>query len=435
MAQADLKIYSVLELLTQARERSPFYGELYSGLPRFKRGVRLPDVPVTEQAPFWEAMQQGKLLTGDARDGVVFKSGGTTGNPKYSVFTQEEWEAFTAAFGRGMARGGLKRGDRVANVFYTGDLYASFLFIMKSIELSGEAAVQFPIAGFTPPHHVLKTLEEFAVDVLAGVPTTILAIAEEYARSRAKFPRTRLRKVLFGGESMHRDQRERLAEIFPGVRVQSIGYASVDGGLLGYVDGSCGPDEHRVFGRETVLEIVDEETGLPIAEPGKAGKVLLTNLTRLLMPVIRYPAGDRAMWVEDPGARRDRRFVLLGRSEEGARVGPVSVYFEDLRLFLERKFPELGLSGFQLLITRESGKDRLTLRLLLRSGLQPTERQGLEGELAAAYGVERPLFAESVDKGLIHPLSFEWLEAGQLAVNPRTGKLRRVTDQRGIGGA
>lgn len=51
-------------------------------------------------------MHDNRLLTGPMTDGVVFKSGGTTGAPKFSVFTHGEWDAFVTAFGRGMAPNG-----------------------------------------------------------------------------------------------------------------------------------------------------------------------------------------------------------------------------------------------------------------------------------------------------------------------------------------
>ena len=58
-----------------------------------------------------------------------------------------------------------------------------------------------------------------------------------------------INRLLFGGESLYPDQRAILLSAFPNARAASIGYASVDAGLLGYADSACGPDEHRVFDR------------------------------------------------------------------------------------------------------------------------------------------------------------------------------------------
>ncbi|MBT5092838.1 MAG: phenylacetate--CoA ligase family protein, partial [Halobacteriovoraceae bacterium] len=99
--------YSIDEIIEYASTNSPFYRELYSGVSKPK----LRNLPVLDQAPFWKALGDDKLLTANSRDGVVFKSGGTTGNPKHSYFNREEWESFCHIFGTGMSDN-LREGDR-----------------------------------------------------------------------------------------------------------------------------------------------------------------------------------------------------------------------------------------------------------------------------------------------------------------------------------
>jgi phenylacetate-CoA ligase len=419
--------FTLSEIIEHARVHSPFYARLYRGIREHGADIRLQQLPIVDQSEFWAAnsMENNQLLTGPIDGGVVYKSGGTTGSPKFSVFTKGEWDAFCSAFGWGMDRGGLKDGDRVANLFYAGELYASFLFITKSIELARARATNFPMTGASNPALIAKTVEEFRIDTLAGVPTTILAFAQHVTREGLKLPS--VRRVLFGGESMYSDQRLVLAEAFPGVQVASIGYASVDAGLLGFADASCGPEEHRVFERETIIEIVDEDTGELIREQGRPGKVILTNLTRKLMPVIRYPAGDRAQWVEAEGTPC-RKFALLGRSEEAARVGPVSLYYDDVRQVIQGLSEPKGIGAFQMLLTHEEGRDRLTIRIAVADprAVAASAAAGLEQALFAA----RPLFAQIVQSGKALPLRVEWLRLSELETNPRTGKLKRMVDSR-----
>ncbi|OFZ21477.1 MAG: hypothetical protein A2X94_08185 [Bdellovibrionales bacterium GWB1_55_8] len=428
-----MKIYSLAELLRTAREQSSYYRKLYVGVAEFADG-RVPELsqlPIVDQTEFWAAntIQHNQLLTRPMADGIVFKSGGTTGSPKFSVFSQEEWDSFTEVFSRGLSANGLKSGQRIANLFYVGELYASFIFIMKSIEQAVEPALHFPIAGTTSPEEVLKIVGDFDVDVIAGVPTTLLVLAEYFSRNKSRYPKVSPRKILFGGESMYSDQRERLQEIFPGVDIRSIGYASVDAGPIGYADPECGQDEHRVFGDATHLEIVDEDTGEVILEPKRPGRILLTNRTRILMPIIRYPVGDRAQWVEEvsPGFR-DRKYVILGRSGEAARVGPVSIYYEDMRAFLAPRLLGMNFNQFQLVIAHRMGRDLLVVRI--GASAQIDELKAFEKKVIAEFSTERPMFAESVAKGLIHPLEIEWVDPRLLTTNPRTGKLKRIIDQR-----
>ena len=56
-----------------------------------------------------------------------------------------------------------------------------------------------------------------------------------------------------------------------------------------------------MFSEATVVEILDEETLEPVSKVWQEGLVVLTNLTRKLMPLLRYPVGDRGMWTEKLG--------------------------------------------------------------------------------------------------------------------------------------
>ena len=422
-----MPVWELPELVSHVRKNSPFFRRLYQGLP--ERVASVAQLPPTQQAEYWKANAAGanELLAGPMRDGVVYRSGGTTGNPKFSVFSRAEWEEMCASFGRAIAASGLRAGDRVANLFYVGELYGSFLFITKSLELSPVPVLQLPIGGATSLDETLRLVRDFGATVLAGVPTTILNLAEHVAASGASAREFKLERVLFGGEALYDDQRARLSQVFPGVEARSIGYASTDAGLVGWADASCGPNEHRVFGRETILEILDEETLQPIEEPGREGLIYATSLTRSLMPVLRYPVGDRGAWRE-PAGTPDRKFLLLGRSEEAARVGLVKLYVDDVRRALSAFKDESAIVDFQMLVVHHDLRDGLVLRL---AAAPSGGREAAAGRIVAELHRMRPLYEQFVRESKIHAIRVEWVRPGELETNPRTGKLKRVVDRRG----
>lgn len=415
-----MRIYSVEEIIEIARLKSPYYKELYKNLPK---NPKLSDLPVLDSESFWKVntLENNQLLTEPQTDGIVFKSGGTTGNPKFSFFTLDEWELFTLAFGEGMMKGGLKKGEKVANMFYAGDLYASFLFITKSIEKSLSQAVNFPIGGGTDFDHIVQTLNEFKINVWAGIPTTMVRLAEYAEKNKLHAPD----KILFGGESMYEDQKEFILSIFPKVHIQSIGYASVDGGLLGFADSSCGPQIHRVFTDHTIMEILDEDTHEPITEAGKTGKFYLTNLTRTLMPIIRYPVGDKAQWIDEDPTTPYRRFKIMGRSEEGARIGAATVYYEDMSLLLSHYHEHFNVKAFQLVTKHFDNKDQLVVKVATSSRDQSEMRH-----LEQIIEKERSFLKDLSDAKQIHPVKVEFVDISSLQTNGRTGKLKHVIDER-----
>ena len=56
-----------------------------------------------------------------------------------------------------------------------------------------------------------------------------------------------LKRFLFGGESLYPEQARLIAKAFPQAKISSIGYASVDGGHLGFARGRFDNGEHEVF--------------------------------------------------------------------------------------------------------------------------------------------------------------------------------------------
>jgi len=323
-----------------------------------------------------------------------------------------------------MARNGLEPGERVANLFYAGELYASFLFITRSLEQAG-CGVCYPIAGSAPLPEVVQLLQRLKLETLAGVPTTLQRLADHVQLTRPSG--LAVRKLLFGGESMYADQRGAVSACFPGCEIRSVGYASVDGGEIGYADLGCGPEEHRVFGASTILELVDEDTGEVIEETGRPGRILITNLERRLMPLIRYPVGDRAAWVE-PAGTPDRKYRLLGRTDEGARIGPVTLYVEDVLKVLEAFRAAVTASAFQIVVDHRDGLDGATLRVAVPDPAGVPAQ--LAGQVAERLYAERHLYLDLVRQGQLRPLQVEWVSADSLVTNPRTGKLRRVIDNR-----
>src|ERR1700722_3869462 len=110
-----MKLYQWKELALLAQKQSPYYRELYQGLD-IERHSDLAQLPIPNQADFWNAnsINNNRLATAAITDGIVFKSCGTTGHPKFSAFSRDEWQLFTQVFGEGMSKGSLSRGDRVA---------------------------------------------------------------------------------------------------------------------------------------------------------------------------------------------------------------------------------------------------------------------------------------------------------------------------------
>lgn len=410
---------SLTDLVDFARRNSPFYGELYRDIPQ--NITHLTQLPIVDQAAFWAANSwpDNRLLTGPLTDAGVYKSGGTTGAPKFSPWTRTEHADSLTAFGAGMVQAGLRPGHKVANLFRAGELYGGFLYIEGALHHAPVDNVRLPVGGASN-EYIVQLIEDFGVDVIASEPMKLASLAEHVVRSGYSADCVEL--VLFAGDILFNDLRPLLSRAFPKAAIASLGYASVDAGLVGAPVPGEDVRVHEAFPNRTMVEIVDDTTGEPITRTGVVGRVLVTNLFRTLMPVIRYPAGDRAEWV-DPQCRR---FRLMGRAGEGARLGAVSMPTEDIRAVLIAADTDRVIAGMQLVTRRWEGKNGLILRLA--SLHEPPA--GLTERLIGAVYEARPMYPAEVKAGAIHHLRVEWVARDGLMTNPRTGKLVQVVDER-----
>ena len=408
------------ELIAFARRNSPFYGDLYAGLPE---GVEeLTDLPVIDQAEFWTANRwpDNRLLTGPLLDAGVYTSGGTTGTPKVSPWTRAEHFDSTSAFGAGMVKAGLKAGHRVANLFYAGHLYGGFLYIEASLHNAPVENVRLPVGGHVPDEEVAELIASFGVNVLAGTPMKLAGVAEAVLDAGSDADSVEL--LMFAGDLLFDDVRPLLHKAFPLAEIASLGYASVDAGIVGAPVPGDDVRVHEAVPDRTIVEILDEATEEPITVPGVRGRVVVTNLFRTLMPIIRYPVGDLAEWVDG----ECRAFRLVGRTHEGARVANVAMAYVDVHAALLAADREGVITGMQMVERRWDGKDGLLLRVASHG--EPSA--GLSADLVEAAYRCRPLYPATVADGHIHPLQVEWVRPGGLVTHARTGKLVQVVDER-----
>src|SRR5262249_36714501 len=155
--------------------------------------------------------------------------------------------------------------------------YGGFLYIEGALHHAPIDNVRLPVGG-APDDYIVHLIDDFGVDVVAGEPMKLASLAEYVVRSGHTVDGIEL--VLVAGDILFNDLRPLLSRAFPKASIASLGYASVDAGLVG---GPVPGDDvrvHEAFPNRTLVEIVDDTTGEPITEPGVAGRVIVTNLFR-----------------------------------------------------------------------------------------------------------------------------------------------------------
>lgn len=415
----SVKVYSVEEIIDYARKNSKYYADLYRDVPE---NASLEELPLVEQDDFWAHCDErgGTVATREQRDGQIFKSGGTTGNPKYSLYSAEEWETICEYSGLVLTKGGLKNGTKIANLFYAGGMYASFLYTYSMLYFAPAKTIMYNLSGNMSVEEIVKTLLEHQINCIAGLPSImtkmISYINENHLTGFA------VDTIYYAGETLYQDQRDRLCETFGReLDFRSVFYSSNDGGAIGYFTKECGFNEHRVLSDLCKLELIDPDTGEIIREMNRPGNIYITSLFKTLVPLIRYPAGDMGEYTEPEGTA-DRKFRILGRSDLAARAGFVSLYYADVGSVLEKCCIEYY--SYQIVVTHDI-QDQFIFRIAVPQAVEDYSEKFIEKMYQ-----ERSLLKDAVDDGTMNPPKVEWCKAEELEYNERTGKLKPILDKR-----
>ena len=397
---------------------SPYYRGLLekAGGCGFEHFMRLP---LLDRATFYRHSPPASedILTGPMTDAYVYASGGTTGEPKFTLYSNDEYRLSTDLLAEIFKNAGICREDRVANLFIAGNLWTSFNVSGRALENIG--CLQLPVGGGSDIENILKYLRLFSVNAVVGLPSIIINLAEEI--EKRKLP-IRIEKILYAGEHLRPQTREFLQRAVGATLIRSAGYACVDTGPVGwqcqYLDGSV----HHVCDDHSFVEILEPETGRPPADPTAAGELVVTNLTRILMPVVRYRTGDLGRWQAATTCRcgfSGRSFELLGRCDDLLVIGGINLMPVDVAAGLNR----LPVSqSFQVVARHVAGKDHLLLRLEADKPLP-------EAKIVDALKKGSYKIAESLKDNWM-TISIEWFRPGGLPRNERTGKLKPIVDER-----
>ena len=235
-----------------------------------------------------------------------------------------------------------------------------------------------------------------------------------------------VRLMLYIGELLHKDQRVLLGTAFPYAQIGPIQYASVDVGFIGSPDLPPGgidqhPTSYTVNAPSMIMELITD-TGALITAEGVKGNVVVTNLSRRLMPVIRYPMGDAAEWVDYSA----RKFRLCGRGAVGVRVGPTSYDMASLKEIVSTSLKDEKVNGFQVLLRRAKGMDEMVFRIACQPQNPEQSSRGVQEEM----GTIHEEWAKEVAEGFVNPLVIEWVSVQDLHYNARSGKLKEIVDLR-----
>lgn len=303
-------------LVKFAREKSPFYRELYRDIPQGRFSIdQLPVVKksqlmhhfddcVTDSAV--KLIEVNSFIADRSLIGEhylnkygVWLSSGSTGDP--GIFIQDAnaisvYDALLAVqfynplLALDYANGILTNENRSALIVATDNHFASitawhWLFRKKS----NSSAQTFSI--LTPLPLLIDQLNQFQPALLASYPTVLLQLAKEKKAGRLTINPTTLWS---GGECLTAAAKNEIEDTFQHAVVNEYGASECLS--IGY---GCNKGWIHVNADWVIVEPVDSHYKL--VKPGEISfTTLITNLANRIQPIIRYDLGDSIIERPEP---------------------------------------------------------------------------------------------------------------------------------------
>ncbi len=419
----ELEAYQLEQLkvqITEAYEHSPYYRK------RFEEAGVTPDdlqslddllkFPILTKHDVRERQDAvpiiGDLCVRPEKD-VVFisSSSGSTGAPTASPFSKRDFDEFQNIESRLFWQAGMRPNDR-----YIHALNFS-LFVGGPDVIGAQNLGALCIWGGTlPAERLLFIIQQYQPTVIWTTPSYAWYLGEA-AKQKGINPATDLaiNRIIVAGEpgGSIPATRQAIEELWDAEVFDFYGISDIFG--------ACGAqcEEHdgiHIAEDQVLVEVVDQETGLPVKE-GERGEMLLTTLRKEVRPMIRFRTGDIVTYTNEKCAcgRTLKRIKVVGRIDDMFIAGGVNVFPSDIEHVI-RKFDTLT-GEYRVNIVEDRHITKFTVEVERREGID-IDKETLKNQVI--YEIKMKLGVKPKDVII--------LDDGEL---PRaTHKAKRLVDLR-----
>ena len=365
-----LQLKKFQEIVRWAYERSKFYRALYR-----KAGIEPGDiktfddirkVPKIEKASLRsiqgkDPFPYGDILCVPIREVTAYRqTSGTTGQPVYQADTWQDWEFGTECYAYALYAQGYRDTDRFFLPFGY-NIFVAFWAAHLAAEKLGCEVV--PGGVLNTEARILK-MRELRATAMAATPSYVLGMAETAQKMGLNLPQDLyIRKITVAGEpgGSIPATRKRMEEAWGAKVFDEVGSTEI-----GHWGWECryqsGLHVNDAF---FLVEIEDIDTGEPINEPGKPGKMIITTLNRFAQPCIRFDSKDVIQWsagnCECGRTFRQLDGGVIGRIDDITKVKGVLLSPSAIEEVC-RRIPELS-NEYQVIVTKKGDIDDITLKV------------------------------------------------------------------------
>jgi phenylacetate-CoA ligase len=413
-------------------ERVPFYRQRLdeAGVdPKAFGGLKdLHKLPFTRKDHLRENYPFGLFAVPREEVARIHASSGTTGKPTVVGYTKKDLQVFAEVVARSLAAAGARPGMMLHNAYGYG-LFTGGLGLHGGAEALGMTVV--PVSGGMTERQVML-IQDFRPEVISCTPSYAQTLAEAFRKRGVSPEALSLEYAVLGAEPWTEAIRKQVDE---GLGVRSTNIYGLSEIIGPGVANECVEERQgsHIWEDHFLPEVVDPDTGEPLPE-GKVGVLVLTNLTKEAMPLLRYWTGDLTFLTYEPcacGRTHVRMGPILGRTDDMLIIRGVNVYPTQVEAVL-LGIPEV-VPYYQIVVRREGTLDEAELKVEVSEDFfREIGEKALSDEVIEADHRLRALkekVAHKIKDTIGVSMRVTLLAPGQ-APRSEGGKLRRVLDLR-----
>lgn len=389
-----LKLRLLQEHLAHAYQNSPYYRASFDAAGVHPSQVKsLEDIrlfPFLTKQILRERQQAappfGDIVAVPERDIVyISASSGSTGVPTASPFTAQDFEDWMDYEARQFWSSGLRPEDR-----YCHSLNFS-LFVGGPCVLGAQKLGALSIhAGTVPSERLLTIIGQFKATAIWTTPSYAWYLGETAIKLGID-PKKDLaiQRIFVAGEpgGSIPETRQRIEALW-GAKVYDY-YGLSD--IFGSCAGMCEAQDGLHWAEDHILvEVLDPQTGAPVAE-GERGELVLTTLKKAARPMLRFRSGDIVSVTTEPcscGRTSMRLKGIHGRLDDMLIIKGVNLFPSDVEAIARKDHDFSG--EYKLIVERVNHLDLLTVeveRAAQFTGDDEALAARLKGHLYSVTGV------------------------------------------------
>lgn len=211
---------------------------------------------------------------------------GAGGQPAVVGYTRQDLDTWAEVMARSIRVAGGRPGD-LCHIAYGYGLSTGGLGAHYGAERVGCGVV--PVSGADPRRHA-RLILDLQPHIIMVTPSLFLTVADELVRQGVDPATTSLRVGILGAEPIGDELRQEMETRCAMDLVDVYGLSEVIGPGVAQ-ESLQTKDGPHVWEDHFYPEVVDPDTG-EVLPDGELGELVLTSLTKLATPVVRYRTGD-----------------------------------------------------------------------------------------------------------------------------------------------